>query len=599
VPRSAAAAPRRDDAHDLDADHPDGPVGGESYDGGMQLGGITRKGILAAIAECDQLGRDAFLAKYGYKPATSYVLEYRGSLYDPKAIAGVAHLYDFGRALKPAEFSSGIGSGQAVAWLRREGFAVMTFEQELLRRIGSVRPARRGDGQARHRPLLLLWAIGQAAAGASRVQSWSIVRSALAPLLTKYAEVQDGADGARYPFWVLRRDGLWEVTRSDELTMTSQGRRPTLESLNAIYPDAGLLEKDYEILRAKPEVAAEAVAGLILRYFPSLPTGLLEDLGLTQVLGSRWADALRPLVGEQFKNRDAIWHVYGGQKMAGIGCLGDGILSAFSDDKGPYADGRLPDTGWIGYVGDGLSGDQQLTAGNQLMADHQAARQPLRYWHKPFQMEFTFETWAVVVQRRMRWGQGEDGQWRREFVWVLAPVPSPQQSSWPTDVMDALDADTGELYDETLDYRPEDIDLAATPPSGESSEDAYRRLTEAATKRAAQRSTSKKRSVIDKYMRCQSARAAVIRRSEGNCESPECEGHPKELTSAGEPILQVDHVQDLAKGGADLPWNMIALCPNCHAVKTYGANRDRLGRVLQKTAKQLHESAINSSTPRL
>ncbi|WP_323178304.1 hypothetical protein [Streptomyces sp. NBC_00620] len=104
-----------------------------------------------------------------------------------------------------------------------------------------------------------------------------------------------------------------------------------------------------------------------------------EDFGLHELLAGRWTDALRPLLGETFNDREAIGGTYGGQKMAGIGCLADGILSVFSDDKGPYADGRIPDTDWIAYVGDGLSGDQKLTDGNELMAEHQSAGRPLRY----------------------------------------------------------------------------------------------------------------------------------------------------------------------------------------------------------------------------
>ena len=537
------------------------------------------------------MGREAFLKTYGFKPATGYVLVYRGRQYDPKAIAAVAHRYDFERALKPTELSSGVD--HAISWLRREGYQVLTFERDLLRRVGTVRPARRDAGTARHRPLLLLYAISQATAGAPRLQMWSTVRDALGSLLTKYADVTDGADAAQYPFWALARDELWMVSRESELELTSQGRRPTLASLNTVDPEGGLLERDYKILQSKPEVAAEAAAGLLVRYFHHAADDLIADLGLSTLLERRWADALRPLLGEQFKNRDAIWHTYGGQKMGGIGYLNDGILSAFADDKGPYADGRLPDAGWIGYVGDGLKGDQKLDAGNLFMADYQAAGRPLRYWHKPFEMDFVFETWTVIVQRRKQWGKGDDGAMRREFVWVLAPVPSPDPSSWPADVTEALEADTGELYDETLDYGPGDVDPAAATTGEESDEDAYRRLNEAAEKRAAERAARKKQSRVDRFMRHSGARAAVIRRSGGNCESPECAGHPKELTSKGEPILQVDHIHDLAKGGDDLPKNMIALCPNCHALKTLGVDRERLRRVLRRTAQQHHEATLN------
>lgn len=46
--------------------------------------------VLQAIAEFDELGRDAFLKKYGYGKADRYFLEHNGQRYDSKAIAGVA-----------------------------------------------------------------------------------------------------------------------------------------------------------------------------------------------------------------------------------------------------------------------------------------------------------------------------------------------------------------------------------------------------------------------------------------------------------------------------------------------------------------------------
>ncbi|WP_397428105.1 HNH endonuclease [Pseudarthrobacter sulfonivorans] len=63
---------------------------------------------------------------------------------------------------------------------------------------------------------------------------------------------------------------------------------------------------------------------------------------------------------------------------------------------------------------------------------------------------------------------------------------------------------------------------------------------------------------------------------------------PSEPNRGGEPILDVDHVQDLARGGEDHPRNMIALCPNCHAVKTRGANEAQRRRVLGRVAQAAH-----------
>lgn len=62
----------------------------------MNIGELnSRDAVIAAITECDALGRDQFLQKYGYGPARSYLLSYNGKQYDSKAIAGVAYGIQF------------------------------------------------------------------------------------------------------------------------------------------------------------------------------------------------------------------------------------------------------------------------------------------------------------------------------------------------------------------------------------------------------------------------------------------------------------------------------------------------------------------------
>ncbi|MFF9982392.1 HNH endonuclease signature motif containing protein [Streptomyces erythrochromogenes] len=62
-------------------------------------------------------------------------------------------------------------------------------------------------------------------------------------------------------------------------------------------------------------------------------------------------------------------------------------------------------------------------------------------------------------------------------------------------------------------------------------------------------------------------------RAEDRCENPRCGGAPADITDAGDALLEVDHVDELAAGGADNASQMIALCPNCHAIKTRGGTR--------------------------
>lgn len=107
---------------------------------------------------------------------------------------------------------------------------------------------------------------------------------------------------------------------------------------------------------------------------------------------------------------------------------------------------------------------------------------------------------------------------------------------------------------------------------------AYRALCRRAVEWEATGRDQERRAVSgDQRGRNRAATRAVIIRSRGQCESPECL-LPKlpYRTTAGEPLLEADHIDDHAGGGRDHPAAMIALCPNCHANKTRGAGQAEL-----------------------
>lgn len=101
----------------------------------------------------------------------------------------------------------------------------------------------------------------------------------------------------------------------------------------------------------------------------------------------------------------------------------------------------------------------------------------------------------------------------------------------------------------------------------------------------------------DRRVRNPAARRAVVIRSGGRCENPECllPDLPYR-TQAGEPLLEVDHIDDHADGGRDHPAAMIALCPNCHRNKTHGAERAALTERLRKVAAKRHATWAASLT---
>jgi hypothetical protein len=76
----------------------------------MALSELTsHDAVLAAIKEFDELGREAFLKKYGFGPARHVFIEHGAQRYDSKAIAGVAYGNQFPDRgpLRSGEFSGG------------------------------------------------------------------------------------------------------------------------------------------------------------------------------------------------------------------------------------------------------------------------------------------------------------------------------------------------------------------------------------------------------------------------------------------------------------------------------------------------------------
>ena len=86
----------------------------------LKDGGAVKR----AMQEFDDLGRDEFLARYGYGRAREYLLVVGGKRYDSKAIAGVALKYQAGagQPLKSADFSGGLKT--VAAKLEDLGFRV-------------------------------------------------------------------------------------------------------------------------------------------------------------------------------------------------------------------------------------------------------------------------------------------------------------------------------------------------------------------------------------------------------------------------------------------------------------------------------------------
>jgi hypothetical protein len=82
--------------------------------------------VKLALEECRRIGRPEFLRLYGFGQSREYPLQFEDQKYDSKAIAGVAHRYQFPELgpLQSDEFSGGVGDQGAARRIFKLGFQV-------------------------------------------------------------------------------------------------------------------------------------------------------------------------------------------------------------------------------------------------------------------------------------------------------------------------------------------------------------------------------------------------------------------------------------------------------------------------------------------
>ena len=94
----------------------------------MQLRPVTRRGVMLAIEEYEQLGKHAFLSRYEYGAATRYYLVYNDRKYDSKAIVGAAYNHDNPKCgllrRTDLKLNGGVGKNRTATVLRDLGFDV-------------------------------------------------------------------------------------------------------------------------------------------------------------------------------------------------------------------------------------------------------------------------------------------------------------------------------------------------------------------------------------------------------------------------------------------------------------------------------------------
>jgi len=251
----------------------------------MAIKDITRQAVTAAISEYDQVGRKAFLGRYGFEHARLYVLVHDGKSYGSKAIVGAAHGYLPGQAPLAARQFSG-GEATVGRLLRRLGFTVQVSEEltgDRLERLLARLQVYRSDGvPALYQPITLLWAFGRAHRGEPRLVSWQETQQQVGALFQQYGR---GAEGGRvyYPIAALHGAGLWELDSDPDQVPSAHGSSIPQRWFDDHQPNGGLVQPVHDLVHESPKALAAAVSVLVRTFFvASDATPLLNQLGLAE-----------------------------------------------------------------------------------------------------------------------------------------------------------------------------------------------------------------------------------------------------------------------------------------------------------------------------
>jgi 5-methylcytosine-specific restriction endonuclease McrA len=116
-------------------------------------------------------------------------------------------------------------------------------------------------------------------------------------------------------------------------------------------------------------------------------------------------------------------------------------------------------------------------------------------------------------------------------------------------------------------YRGAELD------DGDLKEASLEELHRWALRMASSNPSSTSRQVVQ-HTRQNAVKQYALKRADGTCEF--CEAKAPFLNEKGNPYLECHHITELANEGADHPYHVIAICPNCHRRAHHAGDRAKV-----------------------
>ena len=151
--------------------------------------------------------------------------------------------------------------------------------ETLLQKFDKLNIWTRAGERAPHKPLLVMYAIGELLRGKDRLQPYSEIDKKLAALLGEFGPPRSSR-GTQYPFWRLQNDGVWEVSDAHKIRLSNSG---DAFKRDLVFYDVagGFTEEVASCLQANPELVIEIVENLLNGHFTeSYREDILQAVGI-------------------------------------------------------------------------------------------------------------------------------------------------------------------------------------------------------------------------------------------------------------------------------------------------------------------------------
>ena len=151
--------------------------------------------------------------------------------------------------------------------------------EAIIQRFEQLKVWRNAGERAPHKPLLVLYAIGELLRDRNRFLPYSEIDDSLGNLLREFGPRQVNY-GTQYPFWRLQNDGVWEISDADKIGQTASG--DALKSDLVRYDvSGGFLEDIAHQLQSDSKLSFKIIQSLLSAHFPSsIHEDILQAVGI-------------------------------------------------------------------------------------------------------------------------------------------------------------------------------------------------------------------------------------------------------------------------------------------------------------------------------